>query len=206
MQNERFVNGLYSDLLGRNADPAGRASHVYALDGGTPRRSVVETFLLSTEYTRNHVEREYLRYLKRAADAGGRNSFAQGLQNGMTFKDLAVSLGSSGEYLARHPPADAFIRQLYSDVLGRQGEAAGVAAHVAGLAANGNAYRREVRVFLDSGEHHRKFVIATYQQLLGRQPTTQERDQGASQLSSGATLRVFIRGLAASQEYFDAQQ
>lgn len=48
--NADYVNGLYRELLGREADPGGFAAHMSGLDGGTSRAQLRQVFLDSPEY------------------------------------------------------------------------------------------------------------------------------------------------------------
>lgn len=196
-RDERFVEALYVDLLGRPSDPGGKAAWVAAVRRGTPRATVAAAFLDSAEYVGSRVEAEYLRVLRRPADPGGRDAAVRGLQGGSSWESFLSSLLASDEYRAQFPPAEAWIEQLYLDVLGRGSDPGGKAAHVAGLQAGGNDYLAEARSFVDSGERQEQLARAQYARLLGRAPTTQEvAAWGASERA--ATLR-----LCAGQEYYD---
>lgn len=48
--NQEFVDAVYVELLGRRADKAGQQAFVNALDNGTSRADVIDTFIQSTEF------------------------------------------------------------------------------------------------------------------------------------------------------------
>jgi hypothetical protein len=80
--NSAFVNGLYGDVLARNADAGGAAGWITALQNGMSRAAAALGFLTSTEAYRRIVDQSYLEYLRRPADAGGEQGFVGMLQSG----------------------------------------------------------------------------------------------------------------------------
>jgi uncharacterized repeat protein (TIGR01451 family) len=70
-----FVSGLYQDVLGRAADPAGLASKLALLQGGVSRGQVIAAVLSSPEALGRIVDGDYAAFLGRAADAAGRAAF-----------------------------------------------------------------------------------------------------------------------------------
>ena len=94
----------------------------------------------------------------------GRNPDVQGLQNwfqaeknGMAFHDIADSFSRSQEFANRYNAVDnlGFAKQLYSTILGREGEAAGLANWKAQL-DNGLSRGDAMIAFTDSQENHNR--------------------------------------------------
>jgi uncharacterized delta-60 repeat protein len=79
--NDGFLDALYSDVLNRAVDPTGRAGFDRALSTGTSRGQVATIIFGSTEYRQDLVQSFYQRFLGRAADAGGLNTFVSLLQS-----------------------------------------------------------------------------------------------------------------------------
>ncbi|MBL9122240.1 MAG: DUF4214 domain-containing protein [Planctomycetaceae bacterium] len=100
--NTAFVDGLYRDLLGRNADSAGRNSWVAQLNSGKSRTEVIASFLGSQERREKIVDQVYRQVFKRSADPIGLKAFATQLAApDFTRVDLEASLAASDEYFAR---------------------------------------------------------------------------------------------------------
>ncbi len=66
-----FINALYKDVLGRNADAAGAAAWGGALAAGVSRATVAYDFLTSQEASQDEVTSDYEEALGRAPDPAG---------------------------------------------------------------------------------------------------------------------------------------
>jgi hypothetical protein len=109
--NAGFVDRSYQTVLGRAADPSGRAYWIARLDGGTSRWVLVRTLLRSNERANRLVGQAYLDHLGRAADAGGRASWVSRYRAGATGEmRLVRSLLASSE--ARRSGCDGFDPRL----------------------------------------------------------------------------------------------
>ncbi|MCB0970203.1 MAG: DUF4214 domain-containing protein, partial [Acidimicrobiales bacterium] len=95
---EGYTDWVYEHLLGRPADPSGRAYWIARLEAGTSRDRFVRSFLRSSERARTVVQAGFERYLWRPADAGGL-AFWMGRYTAAAVGelDLAVSLLASSE-------------------------------------------------------------------------------------------------------------
>lgn len=95
---EGYTDFVYERVLGRPADPSGRAFWIDRLERGTSRDRFVRSFLRSTERSRNLVKASFRQHLAREADPGGlanwTNQYAAA-KVGET--DLAVALLASSE-------------------------------------------------------------------------------------------------------------
>src|SRR5262249_40995909 len=120
-----FVEGLYRNLLSRNADPAGLSGWVGALRQGTSRDDIARAIWNSAEHRVRQVESYYEAYLHRQADAAGLQDWVEALLSGVSENDVALGFLSSVEYQVLHPSDTEFVEALYRDVLGRTPDSAG---------------------------------------------------------------------------------
>src|SRR5262249_45339751 len=122
--NERFVNRLYRDLLGRNAENSGRIGWTQLLNQGTSRGSVAAMILNSEEDRGLVVEELYQRLLHRASDAPGKSGFVAALGNGTTIQQVTAAFVGSTEYFQLHGNTNpSFLDAAYRDLLGRARDA-----------------------------------------------------------------------------------
>jgi subtilisin family serine protease len=97
-----YVDALYTDLLGRAADPAGEAAWVGVLAATGDRALVANGFLFSFEFDQRSVDAYYTQFLHRQADTGGQQSWVYALtQGGLTLNSVAVAFLGSDEYFSR---------------------------------------------------------------------------------------------------------
>jgi len=103
------------------------------------------------------VARLYSAAFDREPDAKGLNFWILALDQGQTLQQLAQKFRDSPEFARRYGDLDddAFVRQLYRNVLGREGEASGVAFWVATL-DSGGSQAQVLRQFSQSPENRRK--------------------------------------------------
>jgi len=147
-----FVERLYTIVLGRASDPAGKAYWINRVQGGqTTGSALAAGFILSNEYkaknTSNleYVEMLYKTILNRDPDSTGkaywlgkledgvsRNGVFAGFANSDEFRKLCGSYGigagswSSDEARDRNYAATAFVQRLYKTFLGRNADVAGL--------------------------------------------------------------------------------
>jgi hypothetical protein len=95
-----FLGALYTDALGRGADPTGQAVFGGALARGATREDVAAAVFGSAEYRGDLVEGAYQRFLHRGSDAGGRAAFLDALGQGLRDEALAAMFTASDEYFA----------------------------------------------------------------------------------------------------------
>ncbi|MDB5067898.1 MAG: hypothetical protein JWM18_4332 [Chloroflexi bacterium] len=95
----------------------------------------------------------------------------------------------------------SFVGNLYHDVLGRNGDAAGVAYWTQRL--DGGASRAGVAsFFVDSTEAHGHIVDADYQLMLGRTPDAGGRDYWIGRLNAGAYNESLLGLIGGSPEFY----
>jgi streptogramin lyase len=95
-----FVQQLYVDILGRQAEPAGLALWVNLLSTGTTRADVVSQFINSVEADTRAVNGQ-VNIIQASLIDGSDETYIKFLQGGATQIDLAVIFFSNSEFVAR---------------------------------------------------------------------------------------------------------
>ncbi|MCU1371475.1 MAG: hypothetical protein JWO77_2669 [Ilumatobacteraceae bacterium] len=93
-----YTDWVFEHVLGRPADPSGKAYWTGKLADGTSRDRFVRSFLRSPERARAVVRRAYTAYLQRTADTGGLDNWVAKYTSAKVGElDLAVALLASAE-------------------------------------------------------------------------------------------------------------
>ena len=94
-----FIDDLYIDVLGRQADAPGEASWQTALTSGTSRQTVIADFVQSAEAVDQLVTSDYTAYLHRQPESGTSGLWATMLEspNG-SATDVAIGILASEEF------------------------------------------------------------------------------------------------------------
>ena len=92
-----FVDAVYQSVLGRAADPSGRAYWIGRLTKGTSVQAVARSLTASSEYRRKQVNTAFQRLLERAPTTGERDYWTTKIATTRIEVLLAV-LGASAEY------------------------------------------------------------------------------------------------------------
>lgn len=168
-----FVDLLYNNVLGREADAAGRASWVDRIENdGLSRAQTLVGFSESREFVNNtdaaaaqftqarsaagwsdDVYRLYSATFDRAPDRGGFDTWTEELANGTTFTQAVSGFVNSREFKATYGDLDteAFVDLLYNNVLGRPADVAGQQNWINAL-GTGSSRADVVEAFVQSGE------------------------------------------------------
>jgi hypothetical protein len=102
--NTAFVTALYNDILGRSPDSAGLAAWLQALQNGTSRAAVADSFVTSSEARLIQIDAYYANFLHRQPDAAGAQGWLNLLQSGQANLELVGELIlASQEYFAQFP-------------------------------------------------------------------------------------------------------
>jgi hypothetical protein len=99
--NEAFLQAVYEDALGRQADPGGLAGFGQALAGGMTRNQAVSSILASAEYQGDLVQADFQALLGRQAGATEQALFVNQLQHGVSDQLLLAQVLGSAEAFAR---------------------------------------------------------------------------------------------------------
>ena len=105
--NSAFINSIYQDLLGRDADPAGLSTFLNFLTSGGTRPQLLQQIQNSPEFHSRLVDQYYRQYLDRPADPGALSSFTQILSTGANDPTVIVPILASQEYFQNALPEPA---------------------------------------------------------------------------------------------------
>jgi hypothetical protein len=198
----QYVRALYRDLLDRAADPSGLLSWVTIIESGGSRAAVTAGIWNSPEHRGIEVDGFYHTYLHRAADPAGRLEWIDAMLAGMSDTAVAQAFLTSPEYTGAHPGSAAFLDGLYTDVLGRPPDEAGLTAWQQ-AAAQGASRAELAEGFLTSEEADRNLLDTYYQRFLGRQPDPSGQAGWLALLETGSNSPAAVsQAILASDEFF----
>ena len=170
--NGAFIDRLYLNVLGREADPAGKQGWLDLMNNGAGRAQVLEGFSESAENKANTaglvangiwdrsetaaaVARLYDTVLGRAPDAAGLSTWSALIDGGaLSLRQVADGFTGSAEFQARYGSLDDrdFVAELYRNSLDREPDAAGLEGWV-GMLQRDMARSEVVLNFSESAEH-----------------------------------------------------
>lgn len=172
-----FVEDLYRNILGREADAAGKADWVSQLESGAKTGAQVAWgFVFSREYTNkgtsdsDYTEMLYRALLGRESDAGGKAGWISCLNKGATREYLFAGFVNSREFgnmcqragirqgsytsssiFDRNLNVTDFVRRMYTECLGRSPEKGGWQNWIRKL-LDGSSGAQIVQGFFESAE------------------------------------------------------
>ncbi|MCQ2533843.1 MAG: DUF4214 domain-containing protein [Clostridia bacterium] len=228
---EGFVQRLYLNTLGRDAEPAGLAYWADEINGGKPAVEVVQFFFEGEEFTNKQMnDSEYVEVLYntlfgREADQAGLDYWTEQIAQGATrrfvlsgfansdeFQNLCTSYGvTKGEFSLTEatdirPELNSFVALAYSGVLGRLPDQAGLSYWV-NQVASGTTASEMLTGFFYSDEVANKnltneeFVTLCYRAFLLREPDEAGLQAWASLFDQGLSKRYIMSRIAESQEF-----
>src|SRR5262249_39079567 len=128
--------------------------------------------------------------------------FVNEMLNGATEEQVIVQFVSSAEYSAEHPTNVSYVTGLYTDVLGRSPDTAGLNAWLLAL-QNGTSRTAVATALVNSAEAAKRVVDSYYLNFLRRQADTAGELSWIAQLQSGqANFGSVAEAFLASDEYF----
>ncbi|HWB10108.1 MAG TPA: DUF4214 domain-containing protein [Pirellulales bacterium] len=197
--DQRFVNEVYRDLLGRKADPQGLDFWVSHLQQG--RTDIVQAILASEEYHADLIQAEFERYLHRAAEPKAVNNLSAMLDAGGDATVLDTIIVSSPEYFALHGGTnDGFLDALFADALGRAIDP-GSRPVFNDLLAEGLSRATIADVVFTSEEYHRDLVESWFERYLDRPADPMGLADFTSELNAGTPDEHVVAVILASDEY-----
>ncbi len=199
--NDRFINNLYRDLLGREGEAAGVSFYNALLQQGKSRGDIAFMFQHSQEYRNKLVNDLYQDLLGRAADAAGLDVHTRLLSRGKTIDDVRAAIIASDEFFNRAGGTNAgFLNALYQEVLNRSIDSTGNSIYT-GVLSSGGSRGFVAKEVLKSIEADRRLSALSYTKFLSRAADTAGNEFQANALQSNYEPRV-IAGILASDEYF----
>jgi hypothetical protein len=202
LDNPRFVNQVYQDLLQRSAETAGVAYWSGLLDQGVSRANVALQIDESVEHRTLMVQGLYQQLLHRAADQAGLDSLVALLGNGGSVHQAEAIILGSGEYFQVRGDGtrSGFLNAMYQDGLGRAIDLAGQS--VFGQALGIGISRTEVALAMcASPEFQQDQVQSLYQHYLHRNGEARGVDFWTSVLQAGVSFDQVLVSFLASAEY-----
>jgi hypothetical protein len=198
----QYVQQLYGDLLGRDADPGGLQGWTSVLEAGASRETVAAGIWNSPEHRGIEVDGFYQTYLHRAADPAGRLGWINAMLAGMSETAVAQAFLTCPEYTGAYPDSAAVVVGFYADVLGRLPDQAGFTGWQQ-AAAEGASGAQLAESFLTSEEANRNLLEGYYQRYLGRQPKPSEEASWLARLNTASNSSAAVgQAILASDEYF----
>jgi hypothetical protein len=200
--NQRFVNNLYEDLLGRSAESQGLAFYVDLIQSGRSRGDVSFMIQHSPEYRNKLVSDLYQELLGRAVDAAGLDVHTRLLARGKSIDDVRASILGSDEFFTRRGGGtnEGFVNALYQAVLNRTADATGREIYV-GVLSSGGSRSFVASEVLKSIEADRRLSATYYTKYLSRAADAAGNEFQSSALNRSYEPRV-LAGILASDEYF----
>jgi hypothetical protein len=197
-----WIARLYQTVFGR--DPSADEVDIWVTamsESGLSATEVASKFVNSGEHHTRIVVDLYARYLKRAADDGGRAYWAGQLDAGMWVDEAEMHFLTCDEYRVTRSGSDprSWVANLYRDVLGREASAGEVDVWVSALTklSSGSVATR----FVKSVESRQHLIAGTYQRYLGRAPTAGEIDEWTRHFADGGTRAAVQIALVTSDEF-----
>ena len=173
------VDILYRAMLGRDADPAGKANWVSKLESGQPFAAVINGFCVSKEF--NQICASY------------------GIRPG--------SVTIPGEAATPEEKIKAFVRRCYQIILNREPDEGGMNTWFDELKANRKAASEIIDRFVNSSEFQEKnlnnsdAVEILYKAMLGRGSDPAGKANWVRKLENGQPFAVVINGFCVSKEF-----
>jgi len=208
-----FVQHLYGDLFHR--DPGNDELTIWTgkLASGTSHADVAKALLGSPEHEQLLVGSIYTNLLGRAADPSGLSNFASQMAGNGDEAATIATIASSDEFFQRAGGSnDGFVSALYQALLGRAGEAQGMAFWQGRLAA-GVSHHDIALGFATSPEFHDLSVndpashfaaeAGWYQTYLHRDGDPDGTNFFVGQLSAGQSAQAVQLEMLTSAEYIN---
>lgn len=234
---EAFVRRLYNMCLFREPDPSGFKTWSTKLKNKTATAAQTASgFLNSTEFkNRNfndedYVEICYLVLMNRAYDAGGKKTWMEALENGMSrsyvmkgffgsteFHKLCGQYGITPGTITLSEARDqnygitSFIARCYTKALERKFDVPGLNNWCKKILNASNRKQTAIDTastgffhspeFLNKHHSNEKYVTILYRTFLGREPDTGGYNNWLNKLKNGTSRDKVLEGFAYSPEF-----
>lgn len=199
---QRYVCRVYLDMLGRPAEPAGKAYWVDRIAGGQPRYEILNSFSRTSEYRVRAVRRIYTALMGRDATPDERTYWADQLKTKNPDVLRAALLGSPG-FLARAGGIDGWAPALYQLVLRRPATPQEAKAAKDAVTTGGRTRTQVALALLATPAADTVTVQGVYEGYLRRTPPPTEASFWVGRLQGGAFETRMVVEIVAADEYFD---
>ncbi len=229
---EAFVRRMYTVALGREAEEAGVNNWVAALNAGThDGAGIAERFVLGEEFElrclsdEQYVDTLYQTFFNRAADEGGKELWLAVLASGQSrgyvlsnfvnldeFTILCAQYGiergvmlESG--VAVKPGISQFVKRMYTVVLGRDAESAGLYNNVLALVVGAETAESVAKNFFGSEEYVMKnkdneaYVRDLYKTFMNREADATGLGFWTETIAVGMSRDEVLSEFAKSEEF-----
>ncbi|HEX8543836.1 MAG TPA: DUF4214 domain-containing protein [Pseudomonas sp.] len=198
---------LYEGILGRDADQSGAQAFTGLVEAGTSLTDIANQFLNSAEFggaaTEASIDSLYTSLLGRGADTAGSDSWEAIIANGGSLADVAAGIAGSAEAQELDQSNGDFVRELYTNALGRPADDAGLDAWV-NLLFNGTSRGEVAAGIVGSAEAANKsdsdFIDSLYQSATGRAADEAGKAGWTEVLANGGTHADVAIGIVGSAE------
>ena len=163
-----FVQSVYQHVLVRPGSSAEVAGWDAALASGMTPKGMVAGLVGTVESRTIEVDQIYVKYLHRGPDQHA-SDWVNALVSGSSLEQVAQGILDSPEYQTAHKDPDHLVRDLYIDVLGRQGSATEVASWETKM-AQGLDRGSVAAGFVQSDEATDEAIDSFYHDFLNRAP------------------------------------
>lgn len=198
---------LYQGILGRDADQGGAQAFTGLVEAGTSLTDIANQFLNSAEFggaaTEASIDSLYTSLLGRGADEAGSDSWEAIIANGGSLADVAAGIAGSAEAQELDQSNGDFVRELYTNALGRPADDAGLDAWV-NLLFNGTSRGEVAAGIVGSVEAANKtdsdFIDSLYLSATGRAADEAGKAGWTAVLANGGTEADVAIGIVGSAE------
>lgn len=199
---------LYNGLLGRDADAGGAEGWGNAASGAA-LTDIAQGFLGSSEFQNNmnseFIQSVYTTLLGRGADAGGEENWLNVLAHGASRADVIAAITGSDEGQAASASADNtdYVKALYTSVLGREADDAGLDNWVAALTAGADraSIAQGISGSIESNAKSASdFIDELYNNALGRAAEAEGKAAWTNALEHGASQADVAIAIVGSDE------
>lgn len=201
-QDARYVCRVYLDLLGRPADPGGKAFWLRKLTAGDRRDEIIRKFQTTPEYARRVVDDVYRTFLQRLPDPSGQAFWAGRVQRGTNPDELRAQVIGSNEWWTKAGASpQSFAAALYQQVTRTPATSAQISG-VASAIGSGRTRTSLAASVLASTAGDTATVQGIYERYLRRTPPSSEVSYWVGRLQAGISELRLVEATVASNEYY----
>jgi hypothetical protein len=204
--NERFVNELYREYLGRAVDASALAFWTAELNAGVTRVTVASQLVAAAdagELRNQIIDHAFQTFLHRSADTGALAFFGQLLATGGTTEQLTQIILSSTEYfdVRGGGTIDGFLGAVYQDLLDRPIDSA-TRSGFEQVMTLGVTRTQVIATVMQSAEYDHIVVQQLFTAYLHRSADAGAQSAFSAQLAAGVSEVQVIGEILGSNEFF----